>query len=208
MARRRSKYDSACYYDNKLIGRCTVSDGEAYALLMESCGGSAARVLQEYAYFSPELKTILEKVAAIQSKQTHNEPESSLFGEPTQSPWGKVQHCDILCPGVFMVSTEGHGGIMVSKDMTALLSPAAKKCGEKKGGYLCFEEDCQASVVMRELMDKKLWTPDHTSDKAGFEKMLNDSIIRYNPDYWRSRQSGLDKAAARQPVTAPTHVER
>jgi len=132
----------------------------------------------------------------------------NLYVEPTKSPWGEVQHCDILYPGVFMVSTAGHGGVMVSKDMTAILSPAAKKCGERVGGYLCFEEDCQASVAIRELMDKKLWTPDHTSDKAGYEKIINDSLIRYNPNYWRSRQSGLEKAMARQSAAVPTHAER
>ena len=34
-------------------------------LLMNACGGEAARVLREYAYFSPELKAILEKAALI-----------------------------------------------------------------------------------------------------------------------------------------------
>lgn len=67
MARRRSKYDAACYYAGKKIGNCTVADSEAYAVLMEQCGGDAARVLREYTYFSAELKEILTKVAAIQA---------------------------------------------------------------------------------------------------------------------------------------------
>ena len=40
-----------------------------------------------------------------------------------------------------------------------LLSPEARKCGFREGGYLWFEEDCCEQVVLRELMDKKLWTP-------------------------------------------------
>ena len=56
MPRKRTGYDAACYYDGKLLGRCTKADSDAYTLLMNACGGEAARVLREYAYFSPELK--------------------------------------------------------------------------------------------------------------------------------------------------------
>ena len=30
-----------------------------------------------------------------------------------------------------------------------MLSPAARKCGFKQGGYLCFEEDALETVVLR-----------------------------------------------------------
>ena len=36
--------------------------------------------------------------------------------------------------------------------MAAVLSPAAKKCGFKDKGYICYEEDAQESVVLRELL--------------------------------------------------------
>lgn len=65
MSLRQKGYDAACYYDGKLLGRCTKADSDAYCLLMKACGGDAARVLREYAYFSPELKAILEKAALI-----------------------------------------------------------------------------------------------------------------------------------------------
>ena len=32
-----------------------------------------------------------------------------MYQEPEKSPWGKVQTCDLLCPGVFLVSTASHG---------------------------------------------------------------------------------------------------
>lgn len=51
MPRKRTGYDAACYYDGKLLGRCTKADSDAYTLLMNACGGDAARVLREYAYF-------------------------------------------------------------------------------------------------------------------------------------------------------------
>jgi hypothetical protein len=131
-----------------------------------------------------------------------------MFNQPEKSPWGEVQTCDVLCPGVFLVSTDGHGGTMVSKEVSAMLSPAARKCGFKQNGYLCFEEDSQESVALRELLDKKLWAvPDRIKDKAAFEENINRSLREYNPDYWRARQMGLEKAPARQ--TAPAHsIER
>ena len=49
-----------------------------------------------------------------------------MYQEPEKSPWGKVQTCDLLCPGVFLVSTASHGGTMVSKEVAAFLSPACQ----------------------------------------------------------------------------------
>lgn len=127
-----------------------------------------------------------------------------MYQQPEKSPWGEVQHCETLCPGVFLVSTASHGGTMFSKDMAAVLSPAARKCGFRHGGFLCFEEDSQEDVAFRELLDKRLWAvPDRIKDKAAFEENINKSIREYNPDYWRIRQTGLEKAPARQ--NAPAH---
>lgn len=127
-----------------------------------------------------------------------------MFTPPKTSPWGDVQTCDMLCPGVYLVSTASHGGTMVSLDMTAVFSNAAIKCGFRQGNFFCFEEDCQENVAMRELLDKKLWSvPERVKDKAAFEENINESIRKHNPEYWRARQAGLEKAAARQ--SAPTH---
>ena len=35
MPRKRAGYDAACYYDGKLLGRCTKADSDAYTLLMK-----------------------------------------------------------------------------------------------------------------------------------------------------------------------------
>ena len=132
-----------------------------------------------------------------------------MYQQPEKSPWGEVQTCDTLCPGVFLVSTASHGGTMIAKDMAAALSPAARKCGFRQGGYLCFEEDSQESVALRELLDKKLWTvPDRIKDKAAFEENINMSIRKYNPDYWRSRQTGLEKAPTPQEHPPAYYAER
>lgn len=199
MPRKRTGYDAACYYDGKLLGRCTKADSDAYTLLMNACGGEAARVLREYAYFSPELKAILEKAALMQADRSRT---GGMFHAPKSSPWGEVQNCETLCPGVFLVSTASHGGTMVANEVAAVLSPAAKKCGFKDKGYICYEEDAQESVVLRELLDKKLWKiPDRIKDKGQFEEKLNQSIRQYHPEYWRARQSGREaaEAAAAQP---------
>ena len=83
MPRKRTGYDAACYYDGKLLGRCTKADSDAYTLLMNACGGEAARVLREYAYFSPELKAILEKAALMQADRSRT---GGMFHAPTSSP--------------------------------------------------------------------------------------------------------------------------
>jgi len=130
-----------------------------------------------------------------------------MFKKPDLSPWGEVQHCDILCPGVFMVSTSSHGGTMVAKEIAAMLSPAARKCGFQQGGHLCFEEDSQESVVLRELLDKRLWdVPDRIKDRVEFEEHINQSLREYNPDYWRARQAGRERITPQQSV--PAHAER
>lgn len=132
-----------------------------------------------------------------------------MYQEPEKSPWGKVQTCDALCPGVFLVSTASHGGTMVSAEVSAFLSPAAKRCGFRRGGFLCFEEDSQESVVLRELLDKKLWQiPERIKDKAAFEEGINKSIRQYNPEYWRARQAGIEAARAVPPRAPARQAER
>ena len=39
MPRKLTGYDAACYYDGKLLGRCTKADSDAYTMLMNACGG-------------------------------------------------------------------------------------------------------------------------------------------------------------------------
>ncbi len=105
---------------------------------------------------------------------------------PASSPWGKIQHCNKKHPGVFEVSTAGHGGIMVNEKAAAeLLSPAAVNCGFKERGFICFEEDTQTAVVIKEMLDKNLWKiPEHFKDgKEKYAEIINDSVARWNPEY-------------------------
>lgn len=207
MAHRIPKYDAACYYGGKLLGRCTVADGEYFRVLMETYNGDVARIKRECSYFSPELKAILEKLVEIQKSLNWGYPLPSMFAPPKNSPWGEVDYCDTLSPGVFLVSTSSHGGVMVAKEMEDFLSPAARKCGQRQNGFICFEEDCDEAVVFRELLDKKLWDiPDRIKDRAAFEESIDKTLRDYHPDYWRSREKGRVNAPPLK--TAPVHDER
>ena len=94
MPRKRTSYDAACYYDGKLLGRCTKADSDAYTLLMNACGGDAARVLREYAYFSPELKAILEK-AALTFAASSIICAFGLTSAAPRSPYRHLELCGI-----------------------------------------------------------------------------------------------------------------
>ena len=206
MARSKPRYGTACYPGCKPLGRRTAADGDAFKALMDSCDGDAARVLREYGYFSPELRGILEKAAAIQAGKRREPERGGLFTPPKASPWGDVDYCDTLCPGVFLVSAASHGGVMVAKEMEDFLSPAARKYGERKNGFLCFEEDCDEAVVFRELLDKKLWEiPDRIKDRAAFEEGIDRSLREHHPEYWRSREHGRENAPPLPAKPAHTH---
>ena len=113
---------------------------------------------------------------------------------PDFSPWGVIDWIETLAPGFDMVATPSHGGIMVSREASFMLSPAARKCGGWNGGYLCFEEDSEEYVVLRELLDKKLWSiPGRIKDPTAFEDNINQIIQTYHPEYWKAREIRLQK---------------
>lgn len=113
---------------------------------------------------------------------------------PPYSPWGEVQHCEELCPGVYQVSTASHGGVMAKLSVASkLCSMAVRQYSFVEGGYLCFEEDCEAPVAIRELMDKGLCkAPVNQYYGPGeYEAAIDRSIQRYQPEYWAYRERKL-----------------
>ena len=113
---------------------------------------------------------------------------------PGYSPWGEVQTCETLCPGAYSVSTAGHGGVMVHRDLAdKVFRKEAKECGFAEGVYLCFEEDCDGPVALRELMDKKLYqAPVNQYFGPGeYEKVIDRSLQHYHPEYWHVREKDL-----------------
>ena len=109
------------------------------------------------------------------------------------SPWGQVDEVVFIIPGIDLVSTPGHGGARVTREAAMLISPQARKCGFHEGGYLWFEEDCCEQVVLRELMDRKLWTPpqDRIKDAAAFERAIDRVLQTCQPEYWAAREKML-----------------
>ncbi len=131
----------------------------------------------------------------------------NLFDAPEYSPWGPVQHFQVLCPGAFQVATASHGGVMIDCEiMDMALSKAAQKCGFQELGYLCFEEDCAAPVALRELMDRKLFAaPVNEHFKPGeYSEIIDRSIQRYYPEYWVSRERSQRKSSVKDKLTAKT----
>ena len=113
---------------------------------------------------------------------------------PPYSPWGEIQHCEELCPGVYQVSTASHGGVMAKLSVASkLFSTAVRQYSFVEGGYLCFEEDCEAPVAIRELMDKGLCkAPVNQYYSPGeYETAIDRSIQRYQPEYWAYRERKL-----------------
>ena len=111
---------------------------------------------------------------------------------PRLSPWGAIQKYEVMSDGVFQVSTHRHSGIMVRKNAADFLSPEARKSADSKGNYLCYEEDAGACIVIRELLDKKMWQiPNRFSNKAQYEDTINESLQKCYPEYWEARQKRL-----------------
>jgi len=91
--------------------------------------------------------------------------------------------------------------------MEEILSPAARRCGMRRGGFICFAEYSAENIVFRELLDKKLWSiPERIRNRTAFEENINNSLREHHPDYWRSREHGRQKAPPARP--APALAER
>ena len=106
--------------------------------------------------------------------------------EPMYSPWGTVDHCKMLCYGAFEVQTARHGGVMILRELAdEYLSKEAQAVGFIEGRYLCFEEDCDSPVAIRELIDKGLMkAPVNQFYKEGeYSATIDDVIAAWHTDY-------------------------
>ena len=114
--------------------------------------------------------------------------------EPQDSPWGENQTRETLSPGAYSVSTAGHGGVMVRRELAEkVFRKEARECGFMEGAWLCYEEDCDGPVALRELMDKKLYqAPVNQYFRPGeYEAVINRSLQTYHPEYWQAREQDL-----------------
>ena len=106
--------------------------------------------------------------------------------EPMYSPWGTVDHCKMLCYGAFELQTARHGGVMILRELAdEYLSKEAQAVGFIEGRYLCFEEDCDSPVAIRELLDKGLMkAPVNQYYKEGeYSATIDDVIAAWHKDY-------------------------
>lgn len=114
--------------------------------------------------------------------------------EPRHSPWGTIDGIRWMANGVYSVSTPSHGGIMIHKKIVdRVLSKEAQNCGFRSGPFLCFEEDCDAPVVIRELLDlgiMKAPVNEYYKEEA-YSAAINDSLKRWHPEYWQAYEQRL-----------------
>ena len=145
-------------------------------------------------YFSDLFSAQKDLVARAQEEVQclEEQRQNTIVPEvPSYSPWGKVQECETLCPGFYSVSTPGHGGIMVRRELAEkVFRKEAMGCAFVKGGYLCFEEDCDAQVALRELMDKKMIQApvNERFGPGAYEAVINSSVQIHHPEYWQARE--------------------
>ena len=73
---------------------------------------------------------------------------------PRSSPWDQVDYAEQVAPGIWSVSTPGHGGYMLSPQRVAAMpdylkdpAPMSRACG-------CFEEDCEWALVVLAFPDE------------------------------------------------------
>ena len=71
----------------------------------------------------------------------------------------------------------------------------AMGCGFIASGYLCFEEDNDAQVALRELMDKKMiQAPVNGRFAPGaYEAVINSSVQIHHPEYWQAREKAISE---------------
>lgn len=109
----------------------------------EQTPGKPIKPFNRFTELSPEDKTYFDEYIR------------KPYREPSNSPWDTVEECTVIAPGIYSVSTAGHGGIMIDRALALhILSPKALAEGFVENGCYCYEEDAAESIPLRELYDK------------------------------------------------------
>jgi hypothetical protein len=82
-------------------------------------------------------------------------PENLITIIPKHSPWGAVDHSEVIISGMVRVHTPSHGGIYLSEERQRMLPAWAKKipasyCSKPTW----WEEDCEAIVPLYAFHDE------------------------------------------------------
>ncbi|MBO0780411.1 MAG: hypothetical protein J2P37_16415 [Ktedonobacteraceae bacterium] len=96
------------------------------------------------------------------------------------TPWGEAKTKQQLDEGVFWVTTDSHGGILIEKGRAKeLLSAKARRIGELWYDFLAFEQEHAMMVVFYEQPQLYPWLEEELS-----VKLAEDSLRRDYPDYF------------------------
>lgn len=112
--------------------------------------------------------------------------------KPMDTPWGKPNNIYPLggqkAP-IYFVSTPSHGGVMAEAEWAeSALTPECIQAATfaNFAGWVCWEEDCDATVPMFEL-----WPHQFQGFSVEIEA-LKESITRWNPQYFLSSPDMFD----------------
>lgn len=100
------------------------------------------------------------------------------------SPWGPITGQKSLIRGIRSIWTSRGGGIMVTEVAAKkYLTNAAIIRGYCWGKYICYDQNAEAAIVLKELIEKGVFT---TSEQ--FENKINEKINKSYPDYLKERR--------------------
>lgn len=112
---------------------------------------------------------------------------------PSSSPWGKLQSCTKLTDGVYFVSTAGHGGIMVHRNVSISGELAGKAIihQTRSDYWYSFEQDCDVDLVILEFrLDRGIeLAPRSTTED------ICKRLSRWHPDFLIAKNITPDEEA-------------
>ena len=108
---------------------------------------------------------------------------------PSTSEWGKVQSCHKLIPGVYDVSTSGHGGILIHQSVAdKIFTPKELEYLNNyyENGFISLEEDCDCNMALVVLYRNHLfegfeW---NRGKQAEMYRYAQESVVKHNPGFW------------------------
>lgn len=117
----------------------------------------------------------------------------ALITCPASTPWGHAQETSVLMwgestdgtrvPLLWQVSTAGHGGTRVHRELAArFLNKIPKDCHAHGGSRLWYEEDCESTVplyIFYNGLDPSCWLVQDGKQFA--RERLMESIKRWMP---------------------------
>jgi hypothetical protein len=112
-----------------------------------------------------------------------------------RTPWGPSQRQCKMVPGIYLVETAGHGGILIEPYAQRLLSKAAREHGWDWGPCLAFEEDCDWAMVAYELPEVYARAWERFGGKRQTAEEIKvvalECLQRWNTEYLREREEEI-----------------